>query len=190
MDRIVGADCRARDDDGAWRGRTLSEVTFGKGTMPDQPVPKTWRHRLGLDSHTKSRSRFTPAAFRCLAIGSAALTWVIGTVIGTQVQGQDLKSATTVAAVGALGGLLAWMVYHTISRQNNGLVIFVWSLVGMNSRHILAWNAALRDRFLMIAILMPICGLCGLLCREARKGDARPADSPLWDAEVDPPCPH
>ncbi len=50
-----------------------------------------------------------------------AWVWAIEIVVRAKFRGQPLSHAATVAAVAALGGLIAWAIYHAISRRNDGM---------------------------------------------------------------------
>ncbi len=127
-----------------------------------------------------------------MALCATALLWVFGTLMVAQVHGQTLVGAATIAAVSALGGLIAWAIYHTISRRNNGLGIFTLAAtVTLTTSHqnVLPLNEALTQQASAVVILALTSVVFGLMSRERPKGQGHTAGSPLWDAELDPPSP-
>jgi hypothetical protein len=156
-----------------------------------------WAGTIILDA--KTRPDPSRAEIRWLAILMTLWTCALGTMMAMEA-GRGFRSAATLATVSALGGLIAWAVYHLISRRNGGLGIFFMALVGtwdLRRPVIPPFEEALTDRALAIVImaLVSVFGalvsvLFGLLARRHQKADGQPILSPLWDAEIDRPCPH
>lgn len=66
-----------------------------------------------------------------MAIAMTLWSWVIGIVLLTQSRGLPLSQAAAVAAVAALGGLITWAIYHAISRQDDGMGLFIFALCAL-----------------------------------------------------------
>jgi hypothetical protein len=116
-----------------------------------------------------------------------ALTWLSGTVGFSQFHSQSLTRAATVAAVRAVGALVVWSVYIATSRQKDGserilLAIFLVGLVSLSPGH-----SGILGEATFILFLVFSMALAGLLVRRLGKAGGRPTNSPLWDAEMDPP---
>jgi hypothetical protein len=104
--------------------------------------------------------------------------------------------AATVAAVGALGGLISWAIYHAISGRDDGLGIFIVSLGVLNQPAILSLRAAVAVEVVSIILTLFFVAVFRPLLRRSqgdvgkkpkRIGIRKATDSPLWDPEVDPP---
>jgi len=114
-----------------------------------------------------------------------------------QVPGQTLAGAATIAAATTIGGLIASAIYVAISRQNDGWAIFMMmALMGSmpsSDQIALPLTDEITKRavnLLILAMLSVAMGLCvRWLNRARRSGNEATAQSPLWDAEVDPPSP-
>jgi hypothetical protein len=129
---------------------------------------------------------------RWMAIWVAAWLWVFEIYVLAQVRGQTLAGAATIAAATALGGLIAWAIYHALSRRNDGLMIFILASVGTVPRSdqiALPLTNELTQRvahFISLAMLSVAMGLgVRWLNRERRSGKKATARSPLWDADID-----
>jgi hypothetical protein len=124
---------------------------------------------------------------RKTAIWVTAWCWVIEIYVIAQVRGQTLAGAATIAAANALGGLIAWAIYHAISRRNDGLMIFIFAFLGTVPRSdqiALPLTDELTKRAVDLNILAIVSVAMGLLnrwlYRERRKGAT--ARSPIRDA--------
>ena len=107
-----------------------------------------------------------------------------------QVCGQSLVGAVTISAAVTFGGLIAWAIYHTISRRNDGMVILMLALlltVPSTDQIALSLMGELTRRAVPFILLAIISVAVGLFYRERRKGEQAMVPSPLWDADVDPP---
>ncbi len=140
-----------------------------------------------IDLDAKARPNSTQAEIVCFAIPMTASTWVIGTVMMAQIQG--LTRAAIIAAVGILGGLILWTIHASLSRRTNGLAGFMIMALGtgVGQRDILPLKVVLTSQATAIVILSLVSSVFALLVRKPQKSDGQPTDSPLWDAEVDPP---
>ncbi len=132
---------------------------------------------------------------RWMATWITVLVWIIVTMMA-RVQGQTLAHASTIALVTVVGGLIAWVIYHTISRRNNGVGIFILAVAGAipaRDQIILSLNEELTRRTFALTVLASASFVYGLLhrygvfVRRSRKANEQTDRSPLWDAEVDPP---
>jgi hypothetical protein len=128
---------------------------------------------------------------RRLAIWSSAVMWFIGTASGL-VRGLNVANAATLGGMIALGGLVAWLIYHALSRRNNGIAIFGVAAIGaLPSSHTVvssAGEAFAREAVTIVGVVITSAGIGA--CLRSRGGqDKRPTQSPLWDAEVDRPGP-
>jgi len=135
----------------------------------------------------KSRQTTSRSEIRWMAIAMAPFMWVVGTVAITQARGHPLPQAATVAAVGAPGGLIAWAIYHALSRRNDGLAIFILALGVQNHTAILSLRGAVAVQIVSLLVTASLAVVSGLLVREPREPGVQPNDSPLWDPEIDPP---
>src|SRR4029077_5675120 len=114
-----------------------------------------------------------------------------GTVAISQFHALSLTRAATVAAIRAVGGLLILLVYMNTSRRNDGsarilLPIFLVSLISLSPGHSRPLGEAVAREAVFIIFLAVWMGLAGLLVRKHVNAGGRPANSPLWDAEMDP----
>jgi hypothetical protein len=97
-----------------------------------------------------------------------------------------LTRAPVVAAVRAVGGLLVWLVYISTSRRNDGSerILLPIFLVGMSP--LSPGHSGTLGEVGFIVFMTFWTALAGLLVRKLGKAGGRPANSPLWDAEMDP----
>jgi hypothetical protein len=127
----------------------------------------------------------TKAQIRKAAVLGAASILGVGIALGLCF-GRTFPQAFSDGTAAALAGLAGWFTYHTVSRQNNGLI-----LLGMNIAPLM------RDNYIpflpAISILLlanvPIAWIIGLSARvlERHKPDPCLGD-PLFDAQIDHPA--
>ena len=91
------------------------------------------------------------------------------------------------AAVGALGGLISWAIYHAISGRDDGLGIFILALGPLNRPAILSLRAAVAAEVVSIILTVFFVAIFRPLLRRSQVDVGKATDSPLWDPEVDPP---
>ena len=137
----------------------------------------------------KSGSMTTRPQIRWMAIVMTPWAWVLGTVMSVQFYGQTLNRGAIVAAVGALGALLAWASYHAISRRNDGLAIFivVLSATCFHPLPTLPLSQVVTMQTFVIVVLAVGFSAFGVIFRAPREGDGKTTGSALWDAELDSP---
>jgi hypothetical protein len=151
----------------------------------------------------RSKRTCSHSQIRWMAIAMTPWAWVIGIVVLTQRRGQPLSDAATVAAVGALGGLITWAIYHAISRRDDGLAFFIFALVALNMQDTLSVREAVVAQIAMglatlslSVVFIPLLGkllrivcipLLRLLFRKPRVDDGQATHSLLLNPEVDPP---
>jgi hypothetical protein len=129
---------------------------------------------------------------RWSAVWMTAVVWVIGTVMITRLQGQTVARAAALAGLSALGGLVAWMIYHAISRRNDGLAIIMTALLGTvasSQRAIGPLKEEIAECAVRIVIFISMAVVFGAFLRNRPKRREQPIDSPLWDADFDRPIP-
>ncbi len=139
------------------------------------------------DKATAGKSRI-----RWVALAQAATQWLLGLYALAQTRGQTLSGEAILAAAAAVGGLIAWAIYHAISRRNDGLVILMMALLFNLPRPdsiALPLREELTKQSFPFIILVMLSIIVGLYNRERRNREKSPQSSPLWDAEVDPPSP-
>jgi FtsH-binding integral membrane protein len=120
-------------------------------------------------------------SIRKTALIVAAGLWFICTLMTWQL-GFSLPRSALVNAVTALGGLFAWAIYHAISRQNNGIMLFAFTF-GSSSIASRQLDVSLTEDVIsrvglciILALTHIIIGLC---CRDW-------TNSPLWNDEIHP----
>jgi hypothetical protein len=121
-----------------------------------------------------------------LTVGSC----VVGTYLVAQVQGQSMAGAATIAVVSALGGLVAWVIYHMISRRNDGMVVIMMALFGITPKSgqmALSLNDEVIRQAVAFFFLASTSVVVALFVRRTRKGEEATGRAPLWDAELDRP---
>jgi hypothetical protein len=125
-----------------------------------------------------------------MAIVLTGVSCVIGTYLVAQVQGQSMAGAATIAVVNALGGLVAWVFYHAISRRNDGMVVIILAALGLTPRSgqmALPLNDEVTQRAVAFFILASMSVVAALFVRRPRKEEEATGRAPLWDAELDRP---
>jgi hypothetical protein len=152
----------------------------------------------------KSKHTCSHSQIRWLAVWMTPCTWVIGIVVLTQSRGHPLSHAATVAAVGAIGGLITWAIYHAITRRDNGMAIFIVALCALSNtrdtlsvKEVVVLQIAMGLATLSVSVvfvpLLPkllrivFVPLLRVLFRKPRLDNGQATHSPLWDPEVDPP---
>jgi hypothetical protein len=114
----------------------------------------------------------------------------IGTYLVAQVQRQSMAGAATIALVNALGGLIAWAVYHVISRRNDGMVVIMMAVLGLTPRSgqmALPLNDEVTRQAVAFFILASMSVVMALFVRWRQKSEKATGRAPLWDAELDRP---
>jgi hypothetical protein len=114
---------------------------------------------------------------RAIAVGGACS-------IGCLALGKPLIDATTDGLIATLGGLVAWTIYHLISRRTDAV-----GLVAMNTLPL--WRDP-RDPWLPTLVITTLAmigvGLVvGLVNRPQAEAEPATAEFRLWDAELDGP---
>ncbi len=91
-----------------------------------------------------------------------------------------------------LGGLLAWLIYHALSRRNDGLAILIVAFIGALSTsqtEMFSPDEEFAKQSVNIIGLAIVAAAFGAFVRIRGGLNVRPTQSPLWDAEVDWPEP-
>jgi hypothetical protein len=113
---------------------------------------------------------------RAFAVGAACS-------IGCLAFGKPPIDATTDGLIATLGGLVAWTVYHLISRRSDSM-----GLAAMNTLPI--WRDP-RDPWLPTLVITNLAmlgvGLVLGLVNRPRADETAMADFAWWDAEIDGP---
>lgn len=122
---------------------------------------------------------------RSMTIAMTPSTWVIGIVVLTQFRGQPLPHAAMVAAIGALGGLITWAIYHAISRRDDGAGIFIVALGVLSSPDTLSLKAAVGIEIVTSLITVSLAALFIPLIGKARVEGGQATLSSLWDPDLD-----
>jgi len=128
---------------------------------------------------------------RWMAGSVTAATWFVGTA-SWLVRGLNVADAATLGGMSALGGFLAWLIYHALSRRNNGIAIFGMAAIGAlpPSHYVMSSpNEAFARQAVIIVGLVILAAAIGAFYRIRIGQNKRPTQSPLWDAEVDRPGP-
>ncbi len=121
----------------------------------------------------KARPTITRARIRRIALWMTPWAWVVGTAIIALVDKQSVLRAAAVAAVGALGGLIVWAIYHAISGRNDGLAIFIMALtatVAPSRQMVHPLKDELIKGVMSSVILAVMSVVIGLFLRERREG--------------------
>jgi hypothetical protein len=128
------------------------------------------------------------ASIRWSALVLALGLWLMGIGFGLRRSGKTFQQANADATAGVVLGLIAWTVYHTVSRQNNGLII----IITVAGQPVLMTppdrTLGLFELGTLLAFQVTVAGFFGLMSRwyhsKARKGDPSPTDA-MYDAEMD-----
>jgi hypothetical protein len=93
------------------------------------------------------------------------------------------------AIIPAVGGFVAWALYHTISRRNDLLaILFVAIGTAMIQRENISLRHELANRLGMMVILSLASCFYGLLFRTSRRQEGqKPVSSSLGYDEIDGP---
>jgi hypothetical protein len=142
----------------------------------------------------KANATTARTQIRRMALCMTVVGWALGTAVISWRNDRILGSAATLAALNALGGLIAWAIYHTISRRNDGLAIVIMAVF---------WDAHARRNPTLLndltnsivplvvmastSLVVSLLVRYGQFVRESRKGRGQKDSSPLWDAEIDRP---
>jgi hypothetical protein len=135
----------------------------------------------------------TRAEMRYLAIAVSVMNWAMGTVMLVQSQRQAFARPALPAGISALGGLLAWAVYHAVSRRNDGLIIVMGGLattMGLRDLLALPLGQQLSMQVRLIAVWVCLSVVFGLLARKLYGAHVQAPASALREAEDAPRCPH
>lgn len=142
------------------------------------------------DAKPTAKSTWTRQQIRRVAVLLTPWCWVSGATGMVVVGGETIPRAAAVARVGAIGGLIAWALYHAISGRADGLAFLITTKFGPATPQPgarLPLGTVLEGRILLTAwsTLVAIGVGIFLRLRSRRKADPRAAASPHWDAEVD-----
>ena len=140
-----------------------------------------------LDVGTKSKRTCTSSEIRWMAIVMTPWMWVVGSVILMLYGGQPLHHAVPIGAMGALGGLIAWAIYHGISHRNDGLGIFIMALVAQNQPAIRTLRAAVAIQIISIIIISALAVAFSSIIRKPQRDEGKATDCALRDPEFDLP---
>ena len=125
------------------------------------------------------------------AVSISAATWCIGTLCAL-VRGLNVADSVALGGISALGGLLAWLIYHALSRRNDGLAILIVAFIGTLSTsqtEMISPEEEFAKQSVNIVRLAIVAAAFGAFSRFRSGQYERPTHSPLWDAEVDRPGP-
>ena len=130
----------------------------------------------------KANSTNPRSDIRRVAIRMTPLVWTFAMIGMMGFQGFQWPRAAAIASMIAIGALVAWFIYHAISRRDDGLAIFIITLTSsgtMGRRSPLP----LQEEVLRAAVgvIVAILGSCivGLFLRVRWKGGPKPAKPPL-----------
>jgi hypothetical protein len=159
--------------------------------MFDMPVAESiMLIRRVKNNGTNVKPATTRRQIWVMAIVLTVTSCVIGTYLVAQVQGQSMAGAATIAVVSALGGLVAWVIYHMISRQNDGMVVIMMALFGITPKSgqmALTLNDEVTRQAVAFFILASMSVVMALFVRWRQKSEKATGRAPLWDAELDRP---
>ncbi len=128
---------------------------------------------------------------RWFAVSISAATWFIGTLCAL-VRGLNVADSVALGGMSALGGLLAWLIYHALSRRNDGLAIFIVAFVGALSTtqtEMISPDEEFAKQSVNIVGLTIVAAAFAVFFRIRGGQRVRPTQSPLWDNDVDWPGP-
>ena len=74
---------------------------------------------------TAATRETTQTTIWTMAFAVTVLTWVVTFCAAFAARGGPISFAIAVSSIYAGGGLLASALYHAVSRQNNGIAIFI-----------------------------------------------------------------
>jgi hypothetical protein len=124
---------------------------------------------------------------RLCALLVASTIWVVPAAFLAPSVGAS--RAAIFALIGSFGGLFAWAVYHVISGRNDGLAIMLsLTVVAMNGSmqpSVHSMKTELARRAVMIVVMAIFSVPLAFFVRRYGKRQAKPSDSPVWDAELD-----
>ena len=114
-----------------------------------------------------------------MAIWTTSLVWVVGTLAMAIVVGQTPARAAAVAALTSLDGLIAWIIYHAISRRNDGLLLIMMPVLGLGARchAALPLKEELARWAVSVVVWASVSFGLGLYLRDRPKGRGRPSSS-------------
>lgn len=108
------------------------------------------------------------------------ICWVVGAVSLMASQRETFLRAAVLASIGAIGGLLLWLIYRVASRRRDGLAIFLMGMVAVTvpQKHGSLW-CELGGYVFQFVLMAPMMYAIGLFSRQRKK------PNPLSNADAD-----
>jgi hypothetical protein len=142
-----------------------------------------------MSPKTSASTGSTKGGIRFLAVIMAAGMWFFGLCLGDYL-GMSLSRASSLSSAAILCGLAAWLAYHLVGRQNNGLIMIASCFGSLMREDQTQTFGAIVATFLPCWVA--VGALIGLTARglDALKAKKRAAalPGPLYDAQLDHPA--